>query len=279
MAGDMATALRRLTVLAWVLLEMVAVAGCANRAQRIDAQAASWGMQRRVVPGTEFQHVVYVKGLGRDAAPVHVYLEGDGVPWVRRLLISNDPTPYDALMLRMMAGDVQPSVYLGRPCYLGMARRPPCNWRLWTEGRYSARVVSSMAAALRRIPGIAGRPLRWFGHSGGGTLAMLLAERFPRRTETVLTLAGNLDPVAWTAHHGYLPLHGSLNPASRPPLPDHIRQLHYAGGRDRNVLPALIKPVVERQANARWVELPGFDHVCCWERLWPKILRGLAPLP
>ena len=63
---------------------------------------------------------------------------------------------------------------------------------------------------------------------------MLLAERF-KQTRAVVTVAGNLDPDRWVAQHGYSPLVGSLNPARRPPLPSHILQLHFVGGRDRNV--------------------------------------------
>ena len=70
-----------------------------------------------------------------------------------------------------------------------------------------------MAAALSDI--LQRRPyqgLVLIGYSGGGVLAMLLAEQFPA-TQAVVTVAGNLDTDAWAIEHGYSPLRGSLNPA------------------------------------------------------------------
>lgn len=53
-------------------------------------------------------------------------------------------------MLRLMALDPAPSVYLGRPCYHGLAA--PCRARRsFGRARYSARVLDSMAAALRSL--------------------------------------------------------------------------------------------------------------------------------
>jgi pimeloyl-ACP methyl ester carboxylesterase len=78
----------------------------------------------------------------------------------------------------------------------------------------------------------------WFGHSGGGTLAVLLAARLPE-TVAVVTIAANLDTDAWAAYGGHQDLSGSLSPASCPPLSQQIQQRHYAGGKDRVVPPAL----------------------------------------
>lgn len=184
---------------------------------------------------------------------------------------AKDPTPRNALVLGLMALDPNPAVYLGRPCYHGLSETPPCSSILWTRERYSETVVSSMAAALRRILATEGfHRVAWFGYSGGGTLAVLLAPRFSQ-TASVITVAANLDIDAWADLHGYDRLAGSLNPATQPPPPPSIRQRHYVGSKDR-VVP---KEVVARGPidPDTLIILPTYDHTCCWAAIWPAVLN------
>jgi pimeloyl-ACP methyl ester carboxylesterase len=113
------------------------------------------------------------------------------------------------------------------------------------------------------------------GYSGGGALAMLVAERVAN-VSAVVTIAGNLDTEAWTRLHAYSPLSGSLNPARRAPLPSRIAQLHLTGGKDKNVPVALIEPVVRRQPHAELRVYDDADHGCCWAREWPRVLEDIA---
>jgi dienelactone hydrolase len=178
-------------------------------------------------------------------------------------------------VLKLMARDKVPSVYLGRPCYHGQASEAECDANLWTFGRYRVEVLESMKAALSHaIREGRYREVVLIGYSGGGTLAMLMA-REPAPAVAIVTVAGNLDPDAWANLHGYRPLFDSLNPATQPPLPDEIMQLHYAGARDRNVPPSLIAAEIKRQHAREFVVFPDFDHACCWEEQWDEILAEL----
>jgi pimeloyl-ACP methyl ester carboxylesterase len=228
-------------------------------------------MGREIVAGTAFQHVLFTRA-GHPAGTLHVYLDGDGTPW-RPWGPATDPTPRNPLVLRLMALDPAPTLYLGRPCYLGLAETPPCSSVLWTGERYSEAVVSSMEAALRRfLEGTEFDRLVWVGYSGGGTLAALLAPRFDHTTD-LITVAANLDIDAWTDLHGYSRLTGSLNPARQPPLPAWIRQRHYVGGNDR-VVPEKIIAGGSIDPGAVIV-IPAYDHTCCWEEIWPALLSDV----
>jgi hypothetical protein len=225
-------------------------------------------MRAAVVSGTTFQHVVFEQAR-RPSRALHVYIDGDGTPWAG-WRPAMDPTPRNPLLLRLMALDPHPSVYLGRPCYHGLSQSPPCSSVLWTSERYSEAVVSSMAAALRGVLRAGGfERLAWFGYSGGGAIAVLLAPRFAETTDLV-TFAANLDIDAWADRHGYSRLVGSLNPARQAPLPARIRQRHYAGGKDR-VVPKdiVVRGPIDRDTV---VVIPSYDHTCCWETLWPAVL-------
>ena len=102
-----------------------------------------------------------------------------------------------------MAKDKSPSIYLGRPCYFGLATSPNCTPAVWTHDRYSEKVVASMQAALEKYLQLHPyKHLMFVGYSGGGVLAMLLAARVPN-TEKLVTIAANLDTDAWTQYHNY----------------------------------------------------------------------------
>jgi len=260
------------------LLFSIICPACVAPAIRIDEEAASYGFERQTVWGTSFPHRVYLNNIKIRSGNLHVYIEGDGLPWLRSSLVSADPTPRTPLMLRLMAQDPEPSIYLGRPCYFGFAQTRPCNPWWWTDGRFAPEVVDSMAAALARLMSRhKDAAVVLIGHSGGGSLAMLLATR-PIKIAAVVTLAGNLDTEAWTRQHHFSDLTGSLNPALMATLDQRITQLHFQGGKDENIPPALASRFADRQPHAHFKVYPELDHRCCWEEKWPEILQMLSGL-
>lgn len=237
--------------------------------------ASDHRLQKQLLVGRGFTHVAY-HNLGHKAAStLHVYVSGDGSPWIGRTRISADPTPRNPVALRLMGMDPNPSLYLGRPCYHGLAESPGCDASKWTSGRYSEAVVASMAEALQNFVRDQGyNDVVLIGYSGGGVLAWLMAERIGS-TRALVTVAANLDIDAWTRLHGYTPLHDSLNPAKRGALPPRIRQLHLVGSRDTNVPPSLVRTALQGSGKQVVVATKPADHRCCWEKLWPDILRNI----
>ena len=257
-----------------IMLMVAALAACASPSTRVHELATQGGLTRSEIPGQGFVHVAYYRAIAGAAARIHIYVEHDGLPWATATRMSDDPTPRDPLVLRLAIQDPAPVIYLGRPCYLGMARSPPCTPLIWTHQRYSEQVINSMAAALQTIRGESRSELVFLGHSGGGTLAWLLARRFAN-TRAVVTVAGNMDVRAWAALHGYTPLTDSLSPAESPDLPPRVLQMHYAGSLDTVIPAGLTQDFVSQRPGGVLVEYPGFDHRCCWERIWPAVLNDI----
>lgn len=256
-----------------ILAVLIATGGCSSPAQKFDYTAASLGLERRVVTGTTFQHVVFWHRADVRRETLHVYLDGDGTP-VRDGRATEDPTPRNTLMLNLLALDPGPAVYIGRPCYHGQMRARECSDDLWTTARYSDRVVSSLADTLKSIMAVGPYDgLAFFGHSGGGTLAMLLGERFPN-TKAIITIAANLDIDAWADHHDIPRLSASLNPVARRPI-QGVLQRHYVGSHDHIVPRAIVTRSISA-ANSELMVIEGYDHLCCWESLWPTILRDVT---
>ncbi len=265
-----------------ILFVAMALSGCLSPSQRFDQTAAQHGFRKTQVDGNGFRHAVYLRT--RDTASsrlarhdaLHLYIGGDGTPWQRGRFPAKDPTPRYPVALTLLAQDPTPSALLGRPCYHGLATAPPCQESVWTDGRYSATVVSSMTvAAIRLSQDFAIGELVLVGYSGGGTLAVLMAETLPS-VRAVVTIAANLDITAWTQRHGYHPLTRSLNPHERQPLPASIQQLHLVGGNDTNVPSTIVQTYAKRQPQAQVWLFPGDDHRCCWPQRWPDALAWLA---
>jgi pimeloyl-ACP methyl ester carboxylesterase len=111
------------------------------------------------------------------------------------------------------------------------------------------------------------------GYSGGGTLAVLIAERL-HGVDAVVTLGANLDIAAWAEHRHYLPLSQSLNPASSV-LTHPWKEFHFIGGKDAVVPAATADLYFKRYPHAQRFIVDNADHVCCWESDWQSLLERL----
>jgi len=125
------------------------LSACAPAAKRVDGQAARLGLSREQVRGAGFTLRLYANHI-RGGDLLHAYIGGDGRPWRRIDQISTDPDTPHALLLDLLALDSRPALFLGRPCYHGLAQTPACSAWFWTMGRYSERVVEALRQALRK---------------------------------------------------------------------------------------------------------------------------------
>lgn len=250
---------------------LAVLAGCSPPGVNLRKEGAAQGFLPMELPGGDYRLLSFFKPGRPDGDVLHVYFEGDGLPWLSRTRVAADPTPRNPLMLRLMALDPAPALYLGRPCYNGHANDPGCTPLLWTHQRYSPLVVDSMEKALESfLRNHRFRKVRFFGHSGGGALALLVAERTPG-TESVVTIGGNLDIARWANYHGYSALAGSLNPSASKI--NTAAERHYYGAKDEQTPPDLFRDAIRRRPNARLILVPKFDHLCCWETIWAQILE------
>ncbi len=263
------------------ILATLCLAACASPARHADDLARRSGFTREDVAGDGFVHRIYrnraaARAMQAGAAPatadtLHIYIEGDGTPYLRENRIAADPTPHDPLMLRLMALDRAPSVYLGRPCYFEPNRDPACRSIFWTLRRYGPEVLASMEAVLRAERDRAGASrLVLFGHSGGGTLAVLLGQRTDAVVR-VVTIGANLDLAAWCRLHHYSALTGSEDPVDQPPRAG-LQILHLVGADDRNTPPSMVNAAARARGGETVRVLAHQGHNCCWEPLWPGIL-------
>jgi dienelactone hydrolase len=256
------------------LLIVAMLAACASPAQRSDREAQAAGLSRTIVQGTSFRHLIYARAAAGKTSRLTVFIEGDGIPWLGGRIPASDPTTHNPLALRLLIESHDAAIYVTRPCYNQIVDRA-CDAQQWTFARYSDEAVASMTKAIDDYARAARvTELRIVGYSGGGVLAVLVAERLTY-VSSVVTLAANLDVGAWTAHHGYLPLSQSLDPA-RSARTHGWKEIHLQGGRDTAVPSATTRAYFERYPAAKTLSFAEYDHVCCWLRDWSAIEQRIA---
>lgn len=253
---------------------LLLAAACSSPSAKLHAQAEQLNLQALELQGGPYRLTAFFRPGQPAIQTLHVYLEGDGRPWQQGRWPAADPTTRSSLMLPLLGLDTKPALYLGRPCYNGHAADPGCEAALWTSARYGETVVGAMTAALKQFCTRHGfRQLVLIGHSGGGSLAMLLAGRLSQ-TVLIVTLAGNYDIDSWTEYHHYLPLNKSLNPARQPE--SGVPERHFLAERDRTVPPDLFVTALSRRAHGHVEILPTVDHHNGWLEVWPQILNRIT---
>lgn len=263
-----------------LVLGALLLAGCAShsvevRVARAEKIALQSNFSRVDIKTSRFDLVAFV-GPQTKGGPLRVYIEGDGFAWVTRQQPSKNPTPVDPIALKLAVLDEGNAAYLARPCqYLPDTG---CPQRYWTFARFASNVIDAMNDAITHLKQRSGsEQLVLIGYSGGGAVAALVAAR---RTDVVhlITIAGTLDTVAWARLHTVPELRASLNPRDYWRDLASVRQTHVIGEND-DVVPVDVyrsyRKTFPEHANIVMKVVPRVDHSCCWENVWPSVLKTI----
>jgi hypothetical protein len=261
-----------------ILLLAAALGGCGgpsgqDRHALAHGIAVSGGLVEREVAAGPFRLAAWVR-IDRPGEAAEVYIEGDGRAFTASRRVSPDPTPGDPVALRLAAADrAAPNViYLARPCQY--APDAGCDPKYWTTARTAPEVVAAYQDALNtlkaeyRIPALALN-----GYSGGAAVAVLAAEG---RSDVVSirTVAGNLDYALFTDIHGTPPLHESRDPADAAASLANVPQVHFTGGDDDIVPPAIARAFAKATGRCAQVEeIPGYAHHANWAKTWTDMKK------
>ena len=269
-------------VLSLALLALLS--GCSTIPSSIERQSTASHLadinhwHSRTVKTTKFDLLSFRPIDYTKAKLLTIYIEGDGLAWLTKRTVSSDPTPVNPLGFKLALNHFYGNaVYLARPCqYTGGTAARNCNKHYWTDSRFSEEVVAATNEAISNFKAeFKAEQLQLVGYSGGAAVAALLAAR---RNDVVklITVAGNIDHRAWTAHHKISPLTGSLNPADYKQKLAHIEQIHFVGSNDKVIPPFLAKQFVadfSDNTQSKVVVVPNQKHGCCWSKAWRQLLQ------
>lgn len=247
---------------------MLLLNACATPKFDYQSFAHQHQLEFQVLSGAPYKHYGIYSLSESDT--LNVYIEGDGRPWLHGRVIADDPTSYSPLALELMVQDHGAALYLGRPCFIVGAGEFPCSSESWTSERYSPSIVISMLEALSAFRNqFSFSKVRLIGYSGGGALAVLMADKVPNLVG-VLTVSGNLNTQAWVESHGFLPLDGSLNPIVSAKLEGVLHE-HWVGLNDMNINPEHSLEFQDAHGGSRRV-FDNYGHVCCWKDDWGTLI-------
>ena len=204
------------------------------------------------------------------AKTMTIYIEGDGASRLFKTIPPRNPTPSQSLVAAMAAEDQNQFVmYLARPCqFIAVQTLKECDESMWTDGRFSTQVIAmsnqAIDRALLNVPTVR---LNLVGHSGGGTLAALIAAQ-RSDVNCLVTMASPLDITAWARALLIAPLTRSQNPAKPNANLQQIRQTHYLGEDDLIVTKESIGEYRNFPRDAQFMTISGFDHRRYWLEQW-----------
>lgn len=267
------------------LLATSSLGGCTHpviHEEVADRLANPAWMKERVIPAGRFALTVRER-MHKRFAQADVYIEGDGKAWIGKHRASLDPTPVNPVALHLATRDLADNVvWMARPCqYTKLANKADgqCDAAYWTGKRFSPEVIDSYNQALDEIKrryDIEGFNL--VGFSGGGAVAAILAGQ-REDVHSLRTVAGNLDHKAHSAWHQVSPLTGSLNPPDFAGRLAAIPQVHFIGGQDEIVPPAVFNSYVQALGSTNCVQAKFVQeaaHDTGWVDKWPDLL-AIAP--
>jgi alpha/beta hydrolase fold len=262
-----------------LFLIVLSIAACnrlalENRVQAADRYAASHGFKKETIKGGNFYFTTFQR-ISNPATSYNIYIEGDGLAFLDRRTISENPTPTKVMLLELAKLDPRENVvYLARPCQFSAPQvNPQClNHKYWSSDRFSEESVSAMNEAIKKIAGL--NSINLIGFSGGGAIVTLVAARNPK-VSSVITIAGNLDHVAFNNHHKVSQMHNSLNPIDYAPNIKNIPQLHLSGSNDTRVPSFIANKYVTASSSSCVKEkiINGATHESGWSKTWPSILK------
>ena len=96
--------------------------------------------------------------------------------------------------------------------------------------------MRSGEAANRVSRQLGAETVQLIGYSGGGAIVVRMSECTDRLV-SLSTIAGNLDPGAWSDHHGYSPLASLLPPGPAASQHSDVIESHWQCTNDHDVPP------------------------------------------
>jgi len=198
-----------------------------------------------------------------------VYIEGDGMAWISRDQLSNNPTPIQPIALKLASIDTNANVlYIARPCqYLWPQTMNSCSSKYWSDKRGSQEAIDSINQAISIVKNRENIALvKLVGYSGGGGIAALITAKRDDVNQ-LITVSGNLNYKLFTQIHNLSPMNSSIDPITVAKQISLIPQIHYVGADDK-----IVPKQIALSFSDKVMVINNVSHDN-WPDKWEQILR------
>ena len=237
--------------------------------------ASKSNLEEFIINSTNFNiFSLQSQNINCENRTLNIYIEGDGLAWISRSQVSQNPTPISQTLLKLLSLDKNIcKVYLARPCqYVETSK---CKQEYWTNKRFNKEILESFDEALNSLKTkYKNRDFNLIGYSGGGAVSTLLASQ-RKDIKNLITIAGNLDIEKWVSIHKISKLDGSLNPADFTANLENIKQYHIVGNSDKIVPKEIFLSYFSKFKNKKNIDYIYTDstHICCFEDSFEEVLK------
>lgn len=270
--------MRRSKILALIAIPLM-LSGCSDtvREQVASRIAAPAWMIKRPITAEPFTLTAYER-MHERGAPANIYIGGDGA-----FPINEDSSPYNPVALHLAAHDKSDNVaYIARPCqFSGMADADAqCDAAYGKERSFAPEVINAYNTALdgmKRRYSLS--EFNLIGYDGGAAIAALLAAQ-REDVASLRSVAGNLDPAAKNAYDKIPAWEESLTPIDYANSLKFVPQMHFIGGQDNDIPPAILHSYLQALGDSKCVEyklIQEAEHDSGWTDKWPSLLRENIP--
>lgn len=243
-----------------ILLFFIFLAGCSN------VTIPSDFVYKKI--NTDIFTLASWQKISNNDEIIKIYIEGDGASFDAYGRATKDPTPKGRMIRELAFGDMSSNVvYLARPCQYIM--NDICSVRHWTTARFSHEVIISVYQAIKQIA--ENREVILVGFSGGAQVAGLVAStKKDLKIKKIITVAGNLDHLAWIQYHNLPSLSESMNLADYKNEYFKIPQKHFVGNKD-SVIPPKLNFDFLGENNIDIEVVDEASHSTGWDSIYYKI--------
>jgi len=263
-----------------ILLVVMISGGCSSkfspkvRQQKADHFAVIGNLIHERITTDTFLLTTYHRFNHKDRSKqLVVYIEGDGMAWISRDQLSNNPTPVRPVALELASLDMGVNIlYIARPCqYLWPQSMSNCSSDYWNDKRGSEKVISAINQVISIIKAREGfLSIKLIGYSGGGGIAAIITNRRDD-VEKLVTIAGNLNYDLFTKIHNLTPMSGSIDPITIAKQIALTPQIHYVGEEDK-----IVPEQIARSFSDKVVVVKGVTHAS-WAEKWREVVSEVFP--
>jgi len=265
-----------------IILTILLVSSCAANYKKIADKTTKVGLEnglRQKTYQTKNFQIYTLQRITDVNKKVRIYFEGDGKAYIKKNVISPNPTPTSYFLVNLLAEDDSPNlIYIARPCQFVKDEKCYNNHpeRYWTSAKFSKEVIEAMNEVTKNFSEF---KLELVGYSDSATIAKYVAAENQKNYQNVInlrTIAGNLDnkklsQINKAAIDDYI-----VNEASTLKTLAKIPQIHFIGKEDA-VIPGIISKSylqsLPKKNCIKIITVPATTHSSGWQENWVELLK------